>query len=396
MSGTVRYAKLDSPTSRARLKRGRQPHWHTLVRGRAHLGFQRWPGTAPGRWVLRRLVDGRYQVTALGTEAELDFNAAKEKAEKLNGATTIAGRLTVRAAAAFYIERQAAKGRDTKATEARIANHITLPLGEVEVTKLTTERIYAWLAEMAPVDPDPERRRRRQATANRVLAILKAILNLAFVSGRVGSNAAWAGKRVEPFAGAGAARLRYLTIDESQRLLNAADEHLRPLVRAALETGCRYGELTRLEVRDFNPDAGTLVIRHSKSGKSRHVILTGDGEDFFRQVCLGRPGDAPMFTRDGTLPWRPCDQSKPMSDAVERARLVPKATFHSLRHTWASLSIMNGVPLIVVARNLGHADTKMVERHYGHLADSFVTDAIRKGAPRFGPVEEGVVSPIRR
>jgi hypothetical protein len=45
---------------------------------------------------------------------------------------------------------------------------------------------------------------------------------------------------------------------------------------------------------------------------------------------------------------------------------------------------MAGVPLLVVARNLGHSDTRMVEKHYGHLAQTFITDAIRKGAPNFG------------
>ena len=48
---------------------------------------------------------------------------------------------------------------------------------------------------------------------------------------------------------------------------------------------------------------------------------------------------------------------------------------------------MNGVPLLVVAKNLGHADTRMVEKHYGHLAPSYIADAIRAGAPRFGMVE---------
>ena len=45
---------------------------------------------------------------------------------------------------------------------------------------------------------------------------------------------------------------------------------------------------------------------------------------------------------------------------------------------------MNGVPLLVVAKNLGHTDTRMVEKHYGHLAPSYVADAIRSGAPQFG------------
>ena len=58
--------------------------------------------------------------------------------------------------------------------------------------------------------------------------------------------------------------------------------------------------------------------------------------------------------------------------------------FHGLRHTWASHAVMNGVPLLVVAKNLGHSDTRMIEKHYGHLAPSYIADAIRAGAPKFG------------
>jgi integrase len=45
---------------------------------------------------------------------------------------------------------------------------------------------------------------------------------------------------------------------------------------------------------------------------------------------------------------------------------------------------MAGMPLLVVARNLGHSDTRMVERHYGHLAANYITEAIRAAAPRYG------------
>jgi hypothetical protein len=48
---------------------------------------------------------------------------------------------------------------------------------------------------------------------------------------------------------------------------------------------------------------------------------------------------------------------------------------------------MNGTPLMVVARNLGLSDTRMIEKHYGHLTQSYVNQAIRAGAPRFGMVE---------
>ena len=73
-----------------------------------------------------------------------------------------------------------------------------------------------------------------------------------------------------------------------------------------------------------------------------------------------------------------------MRAACRRAQIVPAVSFHALRHTWASLSIMAGMPLLVVARNLGHSDTRMVERHYGHLAANYITEAIRAAAPRYG------------
>ena len=82
--------------------------------------------------------------------------------------------------------------------------------------------------------------------------------------------------------------------------------------------------------------------------------------------------------------WGKGHQLRPMKLASERAKIKPAVNFHALRHTWASLSAMNGVPLLVVAKNLGHADTTMVEKHYGHLAPSYIADAIKAGAPKFG------------
>ena len=84
-----------------------------------------------------------------------------------------------------------------------------------------------------------------------------------------------------------------------------------------------------------------------------------------------------------------------MRAACERAAIKPVIGFHGLRHSWASHAVMNGVPIMVVARNLGHADTRMVERHYGHLAPSYVADAIRAGAPKWGLLHDTNVTPLR-
>jgi integrase len=83
-----------------------------------------------------------------------------------------------------------------------------------------------------------------------------------------------------------------------------------------------------------------------------------------------------------------------MLDACKRAKIEPPANFHCLRHTYASHAVMADAPLLVVAKNLGHADTRMVEKHYGHLSDDYVAKAIRAAAPRFGIIEGDTVTPI--
>ena len=207
-------------------------------------------------------------------------------------------------------------------------------------------------------------------------------MNHAFDEGRVSSNAAW-GRRVRKFRGVASTRARYLTVAEARRFLDACDRVFKPLVRAALETGMRYGELARLEVSDFNKVAGTLHVRKSKSAKERHVVLTAEGVTFFSDATASRSPSELIFTRENGEPWGHGNQGWYVKAANEKGSIDPPIHFHLLRHTWASLSVMNGMPLVVVAKNLGHVDTRMVEKVYGHLAPSFIADAIRQGAPRF-------------
>ena len=95
--------------------------------------------------------------------------------------------------------------------------------------------------------------------------------------------------------------------------------------------------------------------------------------------------------------WGKSHQSRPMAEAVKRAKIKPAIGFHTLRHTWASLSVMAGMPLLLVARNLGHRDTRMCERHYAHLSPSYEAESIRKHAPTFGfKPDKTVTSLVRR
>jgi integrase len=174
--------------------------------------------------------------------------------------------------------------------------------------------------------------------------------------------------------------VRYLDRDECRRLVNASPAALRTIVRGALLTGARYSELARMNVTDFHSDSGTLLVRTSKAGRVRHIELTAEGLEFFEQITAGRASTEPLFHRDGA-PWGKSHQQRPLAEASRAAKVSPTASFHTLRHTYASLMVMDAVPLMVVARNLGHADTRMVEKHYGHLATSYIREAIRSAKP---------------
>jgi integrase len=396
MPRTLRDSNLGTRESRQRLKVRGKPYWRLLEPG-LHVGYRRLAGR-PGSWCVRRYVGAQqYAVESLNAVADdnsdanghdvLDFKQAQRRALD-HKPKVAAGAITVADALKQYLADLTHRGRPTKDTAYRVDALIAPALGTIAVEALTTETIRAWHAGLAKAPTrhaqkadEAEATRRRRSSANRTLTTLRAALNLAYREGKVPSDAAW--RRVRAFKGVDAARLRYLSTDEAKRLINACSADFRMLVLAALQTGCRYGELGRLQARDFNPDAGTVAVRQSKSGKSRHVVLTDEGIALFRQWTAGKRGGDLILTCGGEV-WGKSLQDLRMKAACERARIEPPANFHALRHTYASLSIMAGAPLLVVARNLGHRDTRMCELHYGHLSSSYTADAIRRAAPRFG------------
>ncbi|HEX3860455.1 MAG TPA: site-specific integrase [Stellaceae bacterium] len=422
MARTVRDANLETRTARSRLKAASKPYYRAIDPG-LHIGYRK--GVAGGKWVMRWYVgEGDYKLETLTTAddsadadgvAVLDFRQAQamirerhvEYRRVARGLPAKDGPYTVSACLDEYIA--FLEGNRKSARDARYrCNALIVPtLGDIACVDLTATRLRRWLEDAATTAPrlrsrkgaetryreidddDDEQRRRRRASANRVLTILKAALNRAWRDGKIASDDAW--RRVEPFEEADAARVRYLAIDECRRLINAAEGEFRDLIRGALLTGCRFGELAALQVHDFNRDAGTLHIRTSKSGKGRHVVLNDEGAEFFGQITAGRAGIELLLRKTDGNRWGKSNQTRPMAEACGRAKIVPAANFHALRHTYASHSVMAGAPLLVVAKNLGHSDTRMVEKHYGHLSDSYIADAIRAAAPRFGAESSKVV-----
>lgn len=430
MARLARDSKTDTRSARTKLASRREPYWTKVSEG-CFLGYRK--GQKAGTWIARfRTQEGGQAYESLGAADDhrdpdglsvFDFAQAQEKArdwfdrkarEQAGLLVALDSPYTVADALRDYFQAREQKGsrgvyQDRKSADARI-----LPaLGTLEVERLTTKRIRDWLYEIATAPKlvrtkpgldrqtkatdarDPDAVRARRATANRLLTILKAALNHAHREGFARSDDAW--RKVKPFAAVDEAVIRYLSADECRRLVNACDPAFRNLVRGALLTGCRYGELCRLKVADVNLDAGTVLVRQSKAGKPRHAVLTTEGQELFRGLTAGKAGNVLVFTRPDGAAWAASHQQRPIEDASARAKIVPAVTFHHLRHTHASGLAMAGVPMGVIAAQLGHADTRITEKHYAHLAPSYVADTIRAAFPDMGlGTDTAAPFPIRR
>ncbi len=251
-------------------------------------------------------------------------------------------------------------------------------VGEVKTRELTTEDDH----------------RKRRATANRILTVFKAAMNFAVDEGRVPKATAdvW---NVSPFKGADQPKIRHLEQGEARRLLRSledVDTDLRLLAEAALHTGCAYGELAGMRVEDYLPDVGGVQILDGKTHARRRVVYLGEeGLAFFDAQTAGKVRTEPMFLRKGKR-WKRTEQDRPLRQACEKAGISPAIGFHILRHTYASLYLMSpGADLPGLAKQLGHADTRMTLRHYAHLAETWRAQQAQRHAPRLGLEQPTVV-----
>lgn len=193
--------------------------------------------------------------------------------------------------------------------------------------------------------------------------MLKALLNRAFKKqeNHLASDVAW--RRVEPFRKVGRARQVHLDAAQAKRLINASEGAFRNLVTAALLTGARPPhELVACKVSDFSADTGTLSV----NGKTdaRDIVLTKEAVRWFEEITAGKAPGALLLPKDDGSPWGKNHHIRPMRDAAMKAKLPTKCTIYSLRHTYASQSILAGMNLKLLAENMG-TSIRMLEVRYG-------------------------------
>ena len=201
--------------------------------------------------------------------------------------------------------------------------------------------------------------------ANRTLDVLRQILNHAIACGYIAANPT-----------RGVVRnprrklTRFLSRTEVGRLHQALDDHRgrgsgrqqAEIIRLLLLTGCRKGELVRLRWSDIDGDM--LRLSDSKTGP-RSVFLNASAQAILARQP--RTGSAYVFPSlvDSS---RPRSMELSLWAKVCRQAGLEGVRLHDLRHSFASHAVMQGVPLPVVSRLLGHVHPRMTFR-YAHVSD---------------------------
>jgi len=181
-------------------------------------------------------------------------------------------------------------------------------------------------------------------------------------------------------------RNRFLDKGEIAQLVEALAKDENQVAAKAilllLLTGARRNEITHARWEHVDPEASTLFVPLSKSGKSRYVFINAaaagvlasvprlpDNPYIFPSPTTGRPSASLHF------PWR----------RIRRRAGLDDVRLHDLRHSFASALVNDGKDLYAVQRLLGHANAKATQR-YAHLARKTLADAAEAMGKVVGPI----------
>lgn len=403
----ARDSKLETRDARSKLKQRHAPYWRTIHKGLA-IGLRKGPGG--NVWIARKLTDGEYKFKTLGSADDyqdangvdvLSYAEATRAAFAFADEKVITSTYTVREGGEEYIGYLRTHKKSAEVMGAVLNAHVYPKFGDRPIAKLTQDEIQVWVDEL-PLQPprrvsntrhkpvtDAERMRQRKATANRIWSVFRGLLNYAYEKKRIAENSAWKG--VKSFENVDGSRKVFLQPDQAQRLINIAQGAFRRYVRALLYTGCRPGkEIEGPRVKDFDAVNKSLHLPDSKTG-SRDVYLTDDGAEFFAEITTGRHPDEQILLDDDGGQWENNALDRAMRKAVKLAKLPADTVLYSLRHTYISLALKNGMNIKALADNCG-TSIAMIESNYGKFLSDDRRRMLNAALPSFDPPRSNVVA----
>jgi len=169
-------------------------------------------------------------------------------------------------------------------------------------------------------------------------------------------------------------RIRFLSLDEAHHLLDLLSEmsqQVHDMALMSLHCGLRAGEIFSLTWGAVDLDHDLVNLMDTKSGRTRTLSMTADVRRALSKIGPCKNGELVFPSNNGK---KIVIMSQTFPRAVKAAGFNEgitdrrqRVTFHTLRHTFASWLIMEGVSLYQVKDLLGHASLTMTER-YSHLS----------------------------
>lgn len=132
-----------------------------------------------------------------------------------------------------------------------------------------------------------------------------------------------------------------------------------------------------------------MRIYQSKTGKTLLQPLTPEGVKFFDRVTAGRAPKEPMFVRVSGAAWTRGDVARPMREIAAAAQLED-VTFKVTRATYGKLLLLATKDIEIVAKALGHSDSRITRKHYAQYLPSEVAAGVAK-LPSLG-IDSGKVT----
>jgi integrase len=154
------------------------------------------------------------------------------------------------------------------------------------------------------------------------------------------------------------------------RLLSELTLKWRTLVAFLVGTGCRLDEALALKWDDVDLEHRLVTLRKTKAGKPRRVPIFDSVLPVLKEMKVARGGTVYLWPGQRGKQLSQAAIRKPFKVAITRAGLPKELRLHDLRHTFASLFLIDGGDIFKLSRILGHHSVVITERTYAHLKKS--------------------------
>lgn len=323
-------------------------------------------------------------------EKEVQRFAIVFEASVKNGEFLDAGRIRLSDFCPQYLEIASSfLSPTTYASYERVVQQYILPiLGHFRLSEIRPFHVQMFIQQLQSPGRGKQRETLSSSSVRRYFVVLQSILGRAFKLGMIASNPADSARIELPSNPCTPTDI--FTQEEAAQMLHYLEKEpmqYQLLVHLAILTGCRRGELVALTWKDVDTENGIITINKSNyqlsggkvetkppktRGSIRQISVPSYCIDMllqYRKQQTASSESSWIFTREDGSPMRPQRASKWFTQFLQRNGLRHRK-FHSLRHTSATLLLLNGTNIKTVAARLGHMQLSTTNRYVHNISQA--------------------------